>query len=134
MDLSHINYLAVFVAALSSFVIGGAWYSPIMFARAWMQENGFTDEEMKNANMAKTFGGSFVLALVIAFNLAAFLGPEANLAWGITAGALAGIGWVAAALGIIYLFERKSLKLFLINAGYQAFTFIVMGGILGVWK
>lgn len=134
MDLSHINYLAVFVAALSSFVIGGAWYSPILFAKAWMQENGFTDEEMKNANMAKTFGGSFVLALIIAFNLAAFLGPEANLTWGITAGALAGIGWVATALGIIYLFERKSLKLFLINAGYQAVTFIVMGGILGVWK
>jgi len=134
MDLSHINYLAVFVAALSSFIIGGAWYSPILFAKAWMQENGFTDEEMKNANMAKTFGGSFILALIIAFNLAAFLGPEANLVWGITAGALAGIGWVAAALGIIYLFERKSLKLFFINAGYHAVTFMVMGAILGVWK
>ena len=134
MDLSHINYLAVLVAALSSFVIGGAWFSPIMFANAWMRENGFTEEEMKNSNMAKIFGGSFVLALIIAFNLAAFLGPEANLIWGMTAGALAGIGWVAAALGIIYLFERRSLKLFLINAGYQAVTFIIMGGILGIWK
>ena len=111
MDLSHINYLAVLVAALSSFVIGGVWFSPIMFANAWMRENGFTEEEMKNSNMAKIFGGSFVLALIIAFNLAAFLGPEANLIWGMTAGALAGIGWVAAALGIIYLFERRSLKL-----------------------
>lgn len=134
MDLSHINYLAVFVAALSSFLIGGAWYSPVMFAKGWMHENNLTDDDMKNANMAKIFGGSFILALIIAFNLAAFLGPEANLVWGITAGALAGIGWVAAALGIIYLFERKSLKLFFINAGYQAVTFIVMGGILGVWK
>ena len=134
MDLSHINYLAVFVAALSSFLIGGAWYSPILFANAWMRENGFSEEEMKNANMAKIFGGSFVLALIIAFNLAAFLGPEANLIWGMTAGALAGIGWVAAALGIIYLFERKSLKLFFINAGYQAVAFVIMGGILGIWK
>lgn len=134
MDLSQINYLAVFVAALSSFVIGGAWYSPILFANAWMRENGFSDDEMKNANMTKIFGGSFILALVIAFNLAAFLGPEANLVWGMTAGALAGIGWVAAALGIIYLFERRSLKLFLINAGYQAVTFTIMGGILGAWK
>ena len=54
--------------------------------------------------------------------------------WGLTAGALAGIGWVAASFGITYLFERKSMKLFLVNAGYQAVTYIVMGGILGVWK
>lgn len=134
MDLSSINYLAVLVAALCSFVIGGVWYSPILFANAWMKENGFSEAEMKNANMAKIFGFSFLLSLIIAFNLAAFLGSTPDLVWGLTAGALAGIGWVAAAIGIIYLFERKSLKLFLINAGYQAVTFIIMGGILGIWK
>lgn len=136
MDMSKINLLAVFVAALSSFVIGAVWYSPILFAKVWMRENGFSEEDMKNANMGKIFGLSFLLALVMAFNLAAFLAEpaEPNLAWGMTAGALAGIGWVAAAIGIIYLFERRSLKLFLINAGYQTVTFIVMGGILGVWK
>jgi hypothetical protein len=40
MDISQVNFLAVFVAALSSFVIGGVWYSPIMFAKPWMEENG----------------------------------------------------------------------------------------------
>jgi hypothetical protein len=34
-----------------------------------------------------------------------------------TAGGLAGIGWVAASPGILYLFEGRSFKLFLINAG-----------------
>jgi len=134
MDLSSINYLAVFVAALSSFAIGGVWYSPILFSKAWMKENGFTDEEMKNANMGKIFGGSFLLALVISFNLAAFLGPEADFAFGIFAGLAAGLGWVAASLGIIYLFERRSMKLFLINAGYQVVTYVIIGSILGVWK
>ncbi len=76
----------------------------------------------------------FVLALVIAFNLAAFLGRDVNLVWGLTVGALAGIGWVAASFGITYLFERQSTKLFLVNSGYQAVTYIVMGGILGVRK
>jgi hypothetical protein len=117
MDLSSINYLAVLAAALSSFIIGGVWYSPIMFAKPWMRENGFSEAEMKNANMARIFGFSFILSLIIAFNLAAFLDSTPDLVWGMTAGALAGIGWVAAALGIIYLFERKSLKLFFINAG-----------------
>jgi hypothetical protein len=51
-----------------------------------------------------------------------------------TAGALAGIGWVATSLGILYLFESRSLKLFLINAGYLAIAFIVAGGIIGAWQ
>ncbi len=129
----HINYLAVFVAALLGFIIGGLWYGPL-FGKQWMKEMNFTEESLKNANMAKIFGFSFVLSLVISFNLAAFLGDKADLTWGLTAGALAGIGWVAASIGITYLFGRKSLKLFLIDAGYQAVTYTLMGGLLGVWK
>lgn len=131
--MDSINYLAVFVAALISFVVGGVWYSPIMFAKSWMEENGFKEEELQG-NQAKIFAVSFILALIISLNLAAFLQGPPDLVWGLTAGALAGIGWVATALGITYLFERKSLKLFFINAGYHAVTFTLMGGILGIWK
>jgi hypothetical protein len=98
-----------------------------------MKENGFSEEEIKNSNPTKAYLFAFVLTLVIAVNLAAFLG-EATLTWGLIAGALAGIGWVAAALGILYLFEDKSLKLFLINAGYMAVIFILMGGIIALWQ
>lgn len=129
----HINYLAVFAAALLGFIIGGLWYGPL-FGKQWMKEMNFTEESLKKSNMARIFGLSFVLSLVISFNLAAFLGEKADLMWGLTAGALAGIGWVAASIGITYLFGRKSLKLFLIDAGYQAVTYTLMGGLLGVWK
>lgn len=132
MDLGSINYLAVLVAALISFLIGGLWYSPVLFGKPWMEEMGFTDEDTKG-NMGMIFGTTFVLSLIIAFNLAAFLGPDANFVWGLTAGALAGIGWVATALGILYLFERRSMRLYLINAGYHAVTFTLMGGLLGLW-
>ncbi len=74
-----------------------------------------------------------MLSLIISFNVAVFLGPEASFSFGLLAGAAAGIGWVATALGILYLFEHRSLKLWLINAGYHAVTFTVMGGILGAW-
>lgn len=134
MDISKINYLAVFVAALSTFLIGGLWYSPLLFSKAWMKENGFTEEDLKDGNMARIFGGAFVLGFIIAFNLAMFLSDSNDLVWGMTAGALAGIGWVAASMGVTYLFERKSMKLFLINAGYHIITYILMGAIVGVWK
>jgi hypothetical protein len=134
MDLNHINYVAVLVAALSSFVVGYLWYSPLLFGNIWLKEARIDKTKTNQSNMLLTFGLTFILALIISFNLAAFLGKDAGLTWGITAGGLAGVGWVAASLGIIYLFEGKSLKLFLINAGYQAVTYMVAGGIIGIWQ
>lgn len=132
-SLESLNYFAVLVAGLSAFVIGGVWYS-VLFAKAWMEENGFDQEKLRNSNMAKIFGGSFIFSLIISFVLALFLGPERNATMGALAGFMAGLFWVAAAMGITYLFERKSLRLFLINAGYHVVTFTIMGFILGIWK
>lgn len=134
MDLSKLNYLAILAAAASAFVIGGVWYSPIMFGNTWMTAAGLSEGDVRTRKMGIVFGVSFLLSLVISFNLAAFLAGPPNLSWGITAGALAGIGWVATAMGVTYLFEARAPKLFLVNAGYHAVTFMVMGGILGVWK
>lgn len=110
--IDSINYWAVLVAALSAFVIGGLWYS-VLFAKPWMVENGYTEEKLKNSNMAVIFGGSFILSLIISFVLVMFLGPERDAIFGATAGLMAGLFWVATAMGITYLFERKSLKLYL---------------------
>jgi hypothetical protein len=135
MDLSKLNWVAVLAAAAMAFVVGGMWYSPMLFGGVWMRETGLTDDALRRRKMAKVFSGSFVLSLLIALNLAAFLsGGPPNLLWGMAAGALAGVGWVATSMGITYLFELRSMKLFLVNAGYHAVTFVLMGGILGVWK
>ena len=135
MKLEHINLLAVLVAALSTFVIGGLWYSPALFGRAWMRENQFTDADVAGFSKARSFGGSVVLALVMSLNLAFFLAADGtDLVWGMTAGALAGVGWVAAAIGIIGLFENRSWTYLGINAGYQIVAFTVMGAILGAWR
>lgn len=126
------NYLAVAVAALSSFLIGGIWYSPILFARAWMREAGLSEEALRRG-VGKTFAAAFVLSLIVALNLAFFLGPDPSIAWGATAGALAGVGWVAATLATIFLFERRSLALIVIDGGYAAVSYTAMGAILGAW-
>lgn len=128
------NYFAILVAALSTFMIGGLWYSPAVFGKVWMKENGLTEEEMKKSNMVKIFGLAFLLALIAAVNLAMFLGPENNPAMGALWGFLAGFGWVAMFVGTHYLFERKSFTLFLINAGYSVVALTVMGIILAAWK
>jgi len=132
-SLESINYFAVLVAALSAFVIGGLWYS-VLFAKTWMVENGFDEEKLKNGNMVMIFGGTFILSFIISFVLVLFLGSERDAMFGAFAGFLAGLFWVSTAMGITYLFERKSLKLYLINAGYHVVTFTVMGFILGMWR
>lgn len=131
----HVNPLAIGVSALSAFLVGGLWYSPIGFARPWMAATGLTEESIKaRGDAPKVFGVSFLLVLIAAANLAFFLGgPDTTPAWGAAAGALAAV-WIVTGFGVTYLFERKPLKLFLIDAGYHAVTFPLMGLILGVWR
>ncbi len=129
------NYLAILAATVSTFVLGGLWYSPLLFGRAWMQEIGVNPDALAHkGNFGLIMGVSFVLELVMAFNLAAFIGPKASLSFGLFAGAAAGFGWVALSFGVTYLFERKSLRLFFINAGYHGVAFTIMGAIIGAWK
>lgn len=130
MDVS-VNWLAVLVAALSAFVIGAVWYGPV-FGQAWMSEQGLTEDQLKERNMGTIYGTAFVLELIIAVNLAFFLG-NSSVRDGALYGFLVGFGWIAMAMGVTYLFSRKSLKLWLIDAFYFVVSLTLMGVILTAW-
>ena len=130
-----INHLATIVAGLSTFLIGGLWYSPVLFGKAWQSENQLTDEQLKQGNMGKIFGLSFLFSLVMAYNLAFFMNdPSIDAGIGALIGLATGLGWVAMAIFIIGLFEHKSWRYMLINGGYMIVAFTLMGFILGIWK
>lgn len=131
--MPEINYLAVVAAAFASFLLGGLWYSPMLFSKVWQREAGVTDEQVKNSSMGKIFGLTFVLCLLASWMFAMFLGPRPSLTLGLGAGFAAGLFWVASSFGINYLFERRSLKLFLINGGYHTLQFTLTGLILSAW-
>ena len=131
--MPEINWLAALAAALSSFAVGGLWYSPALFGRAWQREAGVTDEQLKLGNPAKIYGGAFLLSVIAALVFALFLGPQPDLGFATSAGFAAGLCWVAASFGINYLFERRSLTLFLVNGGYHTLQFTVFGLVLGLW-
>ena len=127
------NLLAVIVAGIASFILGGLWYSPMLFGKAWQREAGLSDEQLARGNMAMIFGTSFVLCVLAAWVFALFLGPRPAVAFGLGAGFAAGAFWVASSFGVNYLFERKSLKLFAINGGYHTLQFTLIGLILALW-
>ena len=135
MDFSSINYFAVLAAAVSTFVLGGLWFSPLLFGKAWMRANNFTEAEVQTFSKARMFGWSIVFSLVMAINLAMFLaGPGTSATWGMTAGVLTGLGWVAMAIAIIAVFENRSWRYIAINGGYMTIAFTVMGLIIGAWR
>jgi len=127
-----INYLAVFLAALAAFFLGFLWYT-VIFAKPWQKLIGMKEQD-KNAqppSLGKLLIGSFILEILMALNLAMFIGKDADWLFGLGAGAAAGLGWVGLAFGVNYMFEGKPFKLWLINAGYNTVVFAVMGLIIG---
>jgi hypothetical protein len=129
--MPQVNLIAVLLCGVASLVLGGIWYSPMLFAKAWQREAGLSDEQAKSGNMAMIFGGAFVLSLIAAYVFGMFLGAM-PLAGAVGAGFSAGLCWVGASYGINYLFERRSFALWAINAGYHTLQFTLFGLILGL--
>ena len=128
---ADVNWLAVLAALVAAFVLGGAWYSNALFGKAWMQDVGLTEEAVKNANMARTFGGTIILEAIAAIALSAFIGRDATWLEGLHTGLWIGLLWIASAYGITYLFEQRTLRIWLINAGYYVVLYSIMGTIIG---
>ena len=133
MDFSQLNFFAVFLAALASFLLGAVWYSPWFFKRIWMESCGLTELDLQQINHVMVFGGSFVLCLLIALSLSLFIGSNVNVGVAVGTGFIIGLCWVSCALGIGYIFEQRPLKLFLVNAGYSNLQFSLTGLVLGLW-
>ena len=126
-----IDWVAVVVAAVAAYGVGAIWYSPLLFTKAWIRESGVDVERAKNSSMPLMMGSSFVLVLLATLVFAFFLGPGIGWQNGTLYGFSAGLFWVTGYLGVNYLFEGRSFKLFLINGGYNVASFTVMGAILG---
>lgn len=132
--MPDVSLLATLVATVLSFVLGGLWYGPL-FGKAWMEENGFTaDTIKKDFNPLKLYGTTFVLSALASWLFGMSVGPDPDLRFAVGAGLAVGVFWVAGSLATSYLFEGKTMRHFLINGGYHAVQFGLVGlafGLLG---
>jgi hypothetical protein len=126
-----INPIAVGAATLTAYALAAVWYSPLLFFKAWQAELGLSDAQAKRANQPRNLICAFLLVLAAAVTFAFFLGKVPPLQ-GALYGLCAGLVWVAGSIGINYLFEGKSLKLFAINGGYHTLEFTLIGLVLGL--
>lgn len=128
--MGEINYLAVVLAAVAFFAVGAVWYT-VLFGKAWQRALGLRDWQLKGgANMALIYGGAFLSELVVAWLLGhmfARIAPSPRVIMMISVGF--GLGVMTPAIGINYLFQRKPLKLFLIDAGHFVVGTTAMGAV-----
>ncbi len=132
---SNINYLAVFVAALTSFVIGSLWYGPL-FGKKWMHYRGFTEEDLKKGSMSMPviLAVNYLATAFAAFAIALFLGSGAGAGFGIFAGIIIAVFWIGTNRLNDVLYENKPWGLFFINAGYYILIYPLMGAVIGAWQ
>ena len=126
------NWPAILVASFTGFVLGGLWYGPL-FLKPWLQASGMTMERGKAQNKLVVFGLAWLANLVAASGLRLFMGAHHGVLVGVQIGLAGALVFILTALTVIYLFESRSLKLWLINGGYQLVNFAAMGAILGAW-
>jgi len=131
--MPQMNYLAVLVAALSSFLLGGLWYSNALFGEVWNRAAG-TNPKGQQGHPAKVFGVSFVFALIAAFVYAWLMPPATDAAHAAIQGLLVGAGVVAASFGINYQFANRGATLWLVDGGYHTLQFLIYGLIIGLWR
>lgn len=138
--LHHVHFLAVLVAGVVIFLLGGLWYSPVLFARKWTALMGKTEEELKAAAAASPVAvmylAAFLCGLVIALVLATIIGHFGSLSLirGAKVGALCWLGFAATTSFATAIFSMTPKRLWLINSGYNLVSFVVAGAIIGAWK
>ena len=138
----QINYLAVLVAVVATFIFGFIWYTPL-FGKAWAKEMGI-DMSVKPSGGAMAKGmtlmvvGNFLMAWVFAHNLAVW-NPET---WGqgamenplaVFALSASFFTWLGFFLPVdlsTLAWENKSFKLFAINTSYHLLSLIIAAMIL----
>lgn len=128
--MANIHIWSTLVAAISSFVLGGLWYSPVLFGRIWVRENG---GEIQSGHPARVFGVSFIFALAAAIAFGYWLGPDPAVGKAVATGLLVGFFLVATSFGINYQFAQRSTLLWAIDGGYHVAQFGLYGLVFGLW-
>lgn len=138
MDVD-VNYLAVFLAAASSMVVGSVWYAKSVFGGTWAKlAKVDMSKKIEPTKMAWLMGSVFLASLVTAYVLAhvtylsnQFFGND-FLQDALMTGFWLWLGFTAARIYTHDAFEGRRKKLTLLNFGNELVTIMLMALIIGV--
>jgi hypothetical protein len=134
-----VNYLAVFLAAVSSMVVGAIWYLPKMFGTYWLRLTKVTMNQnmstLQNVGMyALTFLGSLIMAYILAhlaFLSKAFFGGS-FLYSALSTAFLVWLGFIAFRFKVHDMFEGRPAGLTRLTIANELATIMTMALIIGL--
>ncbi len=133
--MGDINLLAVLLGALAFFMVGALWYT-VLFGKAWQRETGYTDEVIAAGPKPGQnptwliFGLCFAFEVLVSLMLGHTIARTSPSAQGIMMMAVGfGAFLMTPAVGINYLYQMKSGKLFAIDAGHFIVGCAAMGAV-----
>lgn len=128
------NYLAVVVATLVSFVLGFIYYSPKLYTgRKWMDLAGTKDLKPEGAawrlplGLVADLAKVYVLALAISMTATTTVGGALTIAAGLW------LGFVSTVTLGTFLWERKPFGLWVLNNVYNLLAMLIAAAILVLW-
>ncbi|HEY0083690.1 MAG TPA: DUF1761 domain-containing protein [Pyrinomonadaceae bacterium] len=134
-----INYAAIIASALLYWVLGGIWYSPLLFGGKFIEIMRWSPEQVARigaqgaaAQLVLAFFGSLLAAFVLA-HVVRYTNAETG-----TEGAKTGLwlwlGFIVTTNLNTVFFEYRPVGLYLINIGYHLVAFLSMGALLAGWR
>jgi len=134
-ELQNLNYIAVAIATIASYVLGFIWYHWAVFGEAWANALSLTKEQADNT---EGLSGAFAISLLSGLTKTIFIAlllSATNLSGvlnGVFFGALIAAVFTVASLGYYNGFARTPSKLTLINSAHSVIELSLIGAIIGI--
>lgn len=135
--LSDINIIAVLLSSFIFFFIGSLWFS-VIFGNMWRHELERHHVTIKKPSqqvlftkMLLTFGAN-VLASIAMASLVNLTGST-DASTGLCLGIITAFGFAATSVGSVFIWENRSVKLFLLDVGYPVVGIIATALFLSTW-
>jgi Protein of unknown function (DUF1761) len=129
-------FIPVFAAGIIHFLIGGLWYSPVMFAKPWMHGLGLSDADIKEArvNMKLALLASAFASISQAVMLAWLFQYVSNLNVGLGAsiGGLSALAFGFTPMLRDRVWANRPWPVIWVDASYECIAGAFAGGLLVV--
>lgn len=136
-DLGNVNYIAVAVATISSYVLGFVWYHWQVFGKAWAKSLGLTKEDADNT---EGLGGVFIISLLggltktVCMAVLMFATNTTGVIAGAFFGTIIALALIATSIAYYNGFARASSQLTWINVAHGIIELTVIGAIIGAFS
>ena len=136
MSKFRLNWVAILVAAIASFIFEALWYS--VFMNQWLAGIGRTREWLVSTglNPSIQYATAILCSIIVAAVLTICIqaSGEQTARRGIICGAVIWFGFIATGWAKEYIFEVRTLQIYVINTGYALIDLMLIGAIVGAWK